>query len=393
MLGYYLLLFPFAVCFGYLMQMLMRRNKTPLLKVVTCQIAALACYFLCYSYEGDPNTSLLIADLAKQWITPLAIPLGMAIMNGLLHKKMFTTAVCLWFIPGILSAIAGTMVHVLGWGEEAHHRICGNLFDLVTGVEMVYFFVRNFLHMGGRDFAWERLITFFTKNSASRPLMVIGVSFIVVTLMMMERIIFGPASYYEYYYLGVVRLLINSFVLLLLFNALSLANSPWITLKSLFDISTPVAEGLEEEEEELISTTEEEKEAPAITGLPSHISTMSPVESTHVLDQIDRLSIAFKKFMEEDKAFLNADLTIEKVSAHLNTNRFYISRVVNIEHSMTFRDYISTLRINYAKKYMEAHKDANQEQVALACGFSSASYFNRRFKQITGISPQDWKKK
>ena len=87
----------------------------------------------------------------------------MAIMNGLRHKRMFSTSGCLWVIPGILSATAGTMVHVLDWGEEAHHYICHTLFDLVTGIEMVYFFVRNFLHMGGRHFAWGRLFTFFTR--------------------------------------------------------------------------------------------------------------------------------------------------------------------------------------------------------------------------------------
>lgn len=391
MLGYYLLLFPFAVCFGYLMQMLMRRNKTPLLKVVTCQIAALACYFLCYSYECDPNssaTSLLIADLAKQWITPLAIPLGMAIMNGLRHKKMFTTAVCLWFIPGILSAIAGTMVHVLGWGEEAHHRICGNLFDLVTGVEMVYFFVRNFLHMGGRDFAWERLITFFTKNSASRPLMVIGVSYNVFMLRLIGRFLYTPSSFYEFLILGGIRLVVISMVLLMLFNALSQVNSPWITLKSIFDTSKVSIQSLDDEEALAAAESDKSEDEP----LPSEIPTLTPAESKVVLERIDRLSEALHRFMIDEQAYLQSDISIEKVAAHLGTNRFYISRMINVEQSMTFRDYINSLRIEYAKTYLKQHMNVTQDHVAYACGFSSASYFNRKFKQMTGISPQDWRK-
>lgn len=391
MLGYYLLLFPFAVCFGYLMQMLMRRNKTPLLKVVTCQIAALACYFLCYSYECDPNssaTSLLIADLAKQWVTPLAIPLGMAIMNGLRRKKMFTTAVCLWFIPGILSAIAGTMVHVLGWGEEAHHRICGNLFDLVTGVEMVYFFVRNFLHMGGRDFAWERLITFFTKNSASRPLMVIGVSYNVFMLCLIGRFLYTPSSFYEFLILGGIRLVVISMVLLMLFNALSQVNSPWITLKSIFDTSKVSIQSLDDEEALAAAESDKSEDEP----LPSEIPTMTPAESKVVLERIDRLSEALHRFMIDEQAYLQSDISIEKVAAHLGTNRFYISRMINVEQSMTFRDYINSLRIEYAKTYLKQHMNVTQDHVAYACGFSSASYFNRKFKQMTGISPQDWRK-
>lgn len=389
MLRYYILLFPFAICFGYLMQMLMRRNKTPLLKVVIGLIAALSCYYLCYGYKCDPQSSefsLLIADLVQLWATPVTIPLAMAIMNGLKRQRMFSTAVRLWFIPGILLGMAGTSVHVLDLGAEAHHWICQVTFDIELGIGMTYVFFRNFIMMGGKDFAWRRLMTFFTKNSASRPLMVIGVSLNIFILSMAERLFWGPSTFNDYIVLGTFRLLAISMVLLLLFNALMQADSPWITLKSIFDTT-------------VINTTQEEEEQPeepipaetAVGPLPSELPTLSSTESTAVLENIDRLASALTRYMKDEKAFLQPDISIEKVAAQLGTNRFYISRLVNIEQSMTFRDYINSLRIDYAKNYMKEHPTETQEQLALACGFSSASYFNRKFKQITGLSPQDWK--
>lgn len=389
MLRYFILLFPFAICFGYLMQMLMRRNKTSLLKVVIGLIAALAVYYLCYSYKCDPQSSefsLLIADLAQQWVTPVAIPLSMAIMNGLKRQQMFSTTVLLWFIPGILQGLAGTSVHLFSLGAEAHHWVCQVAFDIVLGVEMAYVFIRNFIMMGGKDFAWRRLLTFFTKNSASRPLMVIGVSLNVFILSMTERLFWGPSSFYEHMFIGIIRLLAISMVLLLLFNALMQASSPWITLKSIFDTSV-ISTNPEEEEQ-----TEEADPAEKVDGvLPSELPMLSSTESSAVLENIDRLATALTRYMKDEKAFLQPDISIEKVAAQLGTNRFYISRLVNVEQSMTFRDYINSLRIDYAKDYMKLHPTETQEQVALICGFSSASYFNRKFKQVTGLSPQDWK--
>ena len=118
---------------------------------------------------------------------------------------------------------------------------------------------------------------------------------------------------------------------------------------------------------------------------------MNPTESSELLDRVDHLAQALRKYMEVDMAFLQPDITIEKVSARLGTNRFYISRLVNVEQSMSFRDYVNSLRIEHAKVFMSAHPEATQEQIAEECGFSSASYFNRKFKQITGRSPQDWR--
>ncbi len=372
------------------MQMVMRRNKSPLLKVVTCLIAVLGAYFLSFSYKCNPTTSessLLMANLLEQWSIPFAMPLGLAIMNGLKHQKMFSTSVILWFIPGFLLGTVSLVVLAAGLGEDLFYWIFNYAHHIYLGIEVVFLFFWNHIQMGGKNFAWHRLQTFFTSNSASRPLMVIGVSFNVFVISISLRIIFGPETFTDHWVIGTIRLIGISMILLLMFNALSQVHSPWITLKSIFDTSYSATQGLEEEE-----TTANTNTGSEIVPLPSELSVLSPVESDVVLDRIDQLAIDLVKYMEGEKAYLQADISIEKVAAHLGTNRFYISRLVNVEKSMSFRDYVNSLRIEYAKNYMKAHPDVNQEHIAEACGFSSASYFNRKFKLITGISPLDWKK-
>ena len=381
---------PFSICYGYAMQMIMRKNKSQLLDTITYLIAGLGIYFLCYSYECNPESTpveLLVVDLLEQWVTPAIAPLSLAIMNGLQRKKMFSNDVIVWWIPALLLGLGSTFVHVLNLGEEWHQMICITAFNVVMGIEMLAIFVINFIKMGGKDFAWHRLATFFTGNTASRPMMVVGVSINVFILLMAERLIVGPSSFYDMTVFNVVRLLVLSFVLLLLFNAMAQSNNPWITLRSIFE-PVIISQSEDEEEEELAQIMNKEHD---MGELPSELSSMTPVQSAEVLKRVDLLSDALHKYMEEEHAYLQPDITIEKVSAKLGSNRFYISRLVNVEQAMSFRDYINSLRIEHAKRFMSEHPDATQEQIAEECGFSSASYFNRKFKQITGLSPQDWR--
>lgn len=107
-------------------------------------------------------------------------------------------------------------------------------------------------------------------------------------------------------------------------------------------------------------------------------------------DDAGRMLQALKKLMEDDQLFLNPDLTIEDVATELNTNRVYISRIVNQLMHVTFRDYVNQLRIRYSKQYMRKHPEYTQETVAVACGYQDAASFNRKFRQITGLTPREW---
>lgn len=108
----------------------------------------------------------------------------------------------------------------------------------------------------------------------------------------------------------------------------------------------------------------------------------------------DRMMDALKEkmiaYIENEKAFLDHDISLDKVASALGTNRTYVSMMVNSMMEMTFRDYINGLRICYAKEYLLKKKDATMEDVAEACGFTSGPQFCRKFKEIVGMSPNAW---
>ena len=98
----------------------------------------------------------------------------------------------------------------------------------------------------------------------------------------------------------------------------------------------------------------------------------------------------FQQLMLHGQAFLEPGLTLGDVAERLHSNKTYISRLVNNTYNMAFPDLINTLRVDYAEQFIVLHRDARQNEIATACGFTSASSFNNIFKKVTGMTPKIW---
>ena len=104
----------------------------------------------------------------------------------------------------------------------------------------------------------------------------------------------------------------------------------------------------------------------------------------------ENLRIRFEDLIVTEQLFLKQGIRISDIATMLETNRTYVSRLVNNTYNMSFSDYMNTLRIDYAEQYLMHHKDAKQSDIAEACGFPNASAFNNVFKKITGVTPKVW---
>lgn len=62
------------------------------------------------------------------------------------------------------------------------------------------------------------------------------------------------------------------------------------------------------------------------------------------------------------------------------------------ETGKTPLEYLTELRINNAKLLLRQERYTGIEHIAAECGFQDPFYFSRRFKQLTGVSPQQYKK-
>lgn len=68
----------------------------------------------------------------------------------------------------------------------------------------------------------------------------------------------------------------------------------------------------------------------------------------------------------------------------------YARRLFHKETGMTPGEYLTGLRIGYAKQLMEQqnHLELSVTNISLMCGYYDPRYFSRIFRQSTGLSPR-----
>jgi AraC-like DNA-binding protein len=98
------------------------------------------------------------------------------------------------------------------------------------------------------------------------------------------------------------------------------------------------------------------------------------------------------QLMEQEKIFLNNKLTIEDVAKKLNTNRTYLSQIINEKTHSNFNNFINKYRVQEAQIRLlnDENKSYTIEGIAQSVGFSSKSTFNGAFKKITGLTPSEF---
>lgn len=94
----------------------------------------------------------------------------------------------------------------------------------------------------------------------------------------------------------------------------------------------------------------------------------------------------------ENNGYISPGLTIKDLADELRTNRTYLSGYINNTYKTTFRNWITDMRMEYAKQRMTNNPEQKLAEIAEASGFMSLSHFMRTFKEKEGCSPAKWKK-
>lgn len=97
--------------------------------------------------------------------------------------------------------------------------------------------------------------------------------------------------------------------------------------------------------------------------------------------------------LETKKRFLDPDLKITDLCRELNTNRTYLSGLINSEFQLNFNDLINQYRVEYAIYLLKNGRDKNLSFQAIAAesGFGSLSSFTRAFKKNKKITITSFK--
>ena len=129
-------------------------------------------------------------------------------------------------------------------------------------------------------------------------------------------------------------------------------------------------------EEELLTDTETEPEIVSEKEVP--------VSYTEIIEKV-------ANWIKTD-GYVQQGLTIKELSEILHTNRTYLSAYIKTTYKMTFREWITGLRLEYAKNILKEHPEINIQKLAESSGFLSQSNFIKLFSEKEGCTPAKWKK-
>lgn len=99
--------------------------------------------------------------------------------------------------------------------------------------------------------------------------------------------------------------------------------------------------------------------------------------------------------MEEERLFLDPDLTLRELSLRLRIHYNHLSRIINERFGLSYNDFINKYRIEEAKRKLAnpEEKESTILDILLSTGFYSKSVFNAAFKKFEGTTPSRYRKK
>ena len=292
-------------------------------------------YFLCYSLFS----SALIMLLDRFYIT----------------KRRVWTHIILWII---FSTLSGVVLFLLPSGIMQKFSLFALAAWLVVfGVVLA----RRVI------IAYRRAIRIFNETQADD----IGAYIEWLSIFTYWAVIFGVGC-------GLLTFLPDKYVFIWILSSIPFYSYLFYSYQNYLLFYEQVENAFEQDiqsEEELLTNSGIE---------PEMVSEEVPGSYTEFIERVDN-------WIKTD-GYVQQGLTIKELSKILYTNRTYLSAYIKTTYKMTFREWITSLRLEYAKNILKEHPEINIQKLAESSGFLSRSNFIKLFSEKEGCTPAKWKK-
>ena len=293
-------------------------------------------YFLCYSLFS----SALIMLLDRFYIT----------------KRRVWTHIILWII---FSTLSGVVLFLLPSGIMQKFSLFALAAWLVVfGVVLA----RRVI------IAYRRAIRIFNETQADD----IGAYIEWLSIFTYWALIFGVGC-------GLLTFLPDEYVFIWILSSIPFYSYLFYSYQNYLLFYEQVENAFEQDiqsEEELLTNSETEHETVSEKEVPKSY--------TEFIERVDN-------WIKTD-GYVQQGLTIKELSEILYTNRTYLSAYIKTTYKMTFREWITSLRLEYAKNILKEHPEINIQKLAESSGFLSQSNFIKLFSEKEGCTPAKWKK-
>jgi AraC-like DNA-binding protein len=117
-------------------------------------------------------------------------------------------------------------------------------------------------------------------------------------------------------------------------------------------------------------------------------------KSTLTVDQAEKILHKLQQAMQQEKLFADSTLSLPKLAKKLGVSTHHLSQLINERFQQNFFNYLSSVRVEEAKKLLSAPASSHLalSEIAYAVGFNSLSAFSATFKKQSGMSPSQFQK-
>lgn len=108
---------------------------------------------------------------------------------------------------------------------------------------------------------------------------------------------------------------------------------------------------------------------------------------------IQKIAKEIKFYFDDQKCFLEHEISLTRVSKKLGYTRNQVSYVINHVLGQTFYDLVNSRRIEYVKQQLHATEpDVSILELSINAGFKSVSGFYTAFKKHTSMTPVQYQR-
>ena len=95
---------------------------------------------------------------------------------------------------------------------------------------------------------------------------------------------------------------------------------------------------------------------------------------------------------EQDKLFLQADLSLSSLAEQLGTTPHRLSEVLNHHFNKSFYEFVNDLRVQYAAELLSQDMKRSITDIYFSAGFTTKSTFYGHFKKAFNCTPSEYRK-
>lgn len=108
----------------------------------------------------------------------------------------------------------------------------------------------------------------------------------------------------------------------------------------------------------------------------------------------EELKESLINLFDQERIYLENDISLDILSKKLNTTRHNTSQVINEHFNMSFHELINRYRIQDAKKILDNdyNKNLNIIDIAYEVGYNNKVTFNKAFKKDTLLTPSEYQR-